>query len=199
MEIEDIQDVWAQMSTELEHQKKLTNTIIIKMTQEKFKNKFKILTRFETIGAIVCFVFVVVILINFNKLDTWYHAISGILAIGLLATLPTLVLKSLFKIQNLNITTGDYKTNLVTYIKEKNKLLKLQRIGIGLSFVMFFLILIINPKIASNKDIFLSDFDLGNLLGLLVALPFIVLMSLWGYRSYKRITSSAASILKELE
>ena len=41
MELEEMQTVWSQMSDQLEQQQKLTDKIIIDMTQQKFKNRFK--------------------------------------------------------------------------------------------------------------------------------------------------------------
>ena len=67
-----MQQTWKEMSLELEKQKKLTTTIILKMTQEKYKNKFGTITIIESIGAVICFIAAIYILINFAKLDTWF-------------------------------------------------------------------------------------------------------------------------------
>src|SRR6056297_2570482 len=133
MELEELQATWSEMSQELEKQKKLTNEIILKMTQDRYRKKFSKLRNLETVGAMICYLWVVFFLFNFGKLDTWYLQICGVLTIAFLIILPTLVLKSLKKIQNLDILNGSYKKNLVIYIKEKNKLLKIQQMGIYLS------------------------------------------------------------------
>ena len=55
MELEELQSAWTQMSDELNHQKKLTNQIILDMTKQKYQNKFSTITKYETLGAVVCF------------------------------------------------------------------------------------------------------------------------------------------------
>ena len=56
MEIEELQSVWSEMSAQLEKQKKLTNELIMEMTQNRYSTKFDKLTFYETIGAVISFV-----------------------------------------------------------------------------------------------------------------------------------------------
>ncbi len=199
MELEELQTAWVQMSQELENQKKLTNEIILKMTQEKYQKKFSKLRNLETVGALICYLWVVYFLFNFGKLDTWYLQLCGILSIGFLIALPTLVLKSLKRIQDLDIVNGSYKKNLVIYTKEKNKLLKIQKTGIYLSYLVLFILVPVSTKIISNKNIFLTDLKPLQGVALVVALVFTFFFTRWGYRSYKKITNSAEDILRDLE
>ena len=81
MEIEELQATWTQMSEELEKQKKLTKEIILKMTQERFTNKFRKVSFYESLGAIICFGAAIYILINFTKLNGWLEISCGILTL----------------------------------------------------------------------------------------------------------------------
>ncbi|MFX0556988.1 hypothetical protein ACOCEA_09320 [Maribacter sp. CXY002] len=199
MEIEELQKAWEHMSHELEHQKKLTDEIIMKMTKDKFKSKFRKLATYESIGAAICYGVSVLVLFNFNKLDTWYLMVCGIVTIAFLTILPTLVLGALREIQNVDISNGTYKENLVTYSKAKNKLLKLQQIGIGLNFLVMFLVVPVTTKILSNKNVFLIKMEPVQWIAIFVALIFMFIISRWGYKSYLKITNSAAQILKDFE
>ncbi|MDC6388510.1 hypothetical protein PP182_07440 [Maribacter sp. PR1] len=199
MELEELRATWSEMSQELEKQKKLTNEIILKMTQDRYRKKFSKLRNLETVGAMICYLWVVFFLFNFGKLDTWYLQICGVLTIGFLIILPTLVLKSLKKIQNLDILNGSYKKNLVIYIKEKNRLLKLQQMGIYLSYLLLFILVPVSTKIISNKNIFLTSFKPLQVIALVVALIFMFFFTRWGYKSYKKITNSAEDILRDLD
>ena len=78
MELEEIQATWAQMGRELEKQKRLTNEIIVQMTQQRYSGRFDRISTYETIGAALCFAVVVLILANFGKLDTWYLKACGV-------------------------------------------------------------------------------------------------------------------------
>lgn len=197
--MDELQANWSAMSQELEKQKKLTNDIIMKMTKDSYQKKFSKLRSIETVGAIICYVMAGMTLFNFGKLDTWYLQLCGICTIGFLLILPTLVLTSLKKIQNLDILNGSYKENLVIYVKEKNRLLKLQQIGIYISYLMLFFLIPVSTKIISDKNVFLSNFNPLQGIALIVALVFMFFFTRWGYRSYKKITNSAEEILEDLE
>lgn len=199
MEIEELQALWSEMSDQLEQQKKLTNEIIMNMTQERYTNKFKTLSNYERLGAVICFGIGIHILMNFGKLDTWYLQVCGIFTLAVLFILPILVLNSLKKIRNLNITNTSYKETLINYSKAKQNLLKLQQFGIFLSFILMFAISGVFAKIWSNKDFFMVERNIWANLSILFAVLFVIVCSYWGYRSYRHITSSAENILKELE
>lgn len=199
MELEEIQATWSILTKELEKQKKLTNEIILNMTQEKYKNKFNKISNYETVGAIICYAIVLLVLIYFKKLDTWYLQLCGVLTAGFLIVLPTLVLRSLKNIKNLNIIGGSYKDNLIAFTKEKNRLLKLQQVGIALSFLLMFIIVPVTSKIISDKNVFLTEIKPVQGLALVVALIFMAIVASWGYRSYKKVTQSAENLLRDLE
>ncbi len=199
MEWEELQATWAQLGQELEEQKKLTKEIIMKMTQEKFTNKFRTLTQIETVGAIICYAAAIGVLVNFNELNTWYLALCGILTLAFITILPTMVLRALAKIRNLNIIQGTFKDNLRTYTKAKNHLLRLQRTGIMASFVSLFICLPVAAKLLSNKNIFEIGLKPTAWIGLGVVVILMFFFSRWGYRGYKKVTSAAENLLRDLE
>ena len=199
MEIEELQAAWVQMSNELEQQKKLTNDIILNMTKQKYQNKFILVTKYETIGALVCFIISIFIVINFNKLDTWYLQICGALTLSFLIILPLMVLKTLKKIKNIDISKGSYKENLSLYLKTKNRLLKLQQIGIGIGFVGLLFIVPVTSKIISNKDVFLISFNKEQYIVFTITLVIFAFFCKWAYSGYRKITQSAQEVIKDLE
>lgn len=197
MELQELQTLWSQMSQELADQKKLTNDIIMKMTQEKYVNKFGKIVIYESIGAIICFAAALYVLVNFGKLEIWYLQLCGIFTLLFLIILPILTLKSLRRIKQINVAESSFKDTIVQFTKAKNQLLLLQRVGIYLSFLLMFTTLPVASKLLKNKDLFLET-------GIwYVYLPimgiFLFFFTRWGYGCYKNITSSAESILSELE
>jgi hypothetical protein len=199
MDLEEIKTIWSEMSDQLEQQKKLTNEIILKMTQERYSNKFQKVTIYESIGALICFVAAVFIIVNFGKLDTWYLAVCGIITLGFMLILPVLVLRSLSQLKNLNITENNYGDTIVKYERAKRNLLMQQQFGIYGGFVVFFTSLAVFSKIFSDEDLFLAQQDSWLYIFTLVILVLLFFFSRWGYKCYKSITSSAENILKELE
>ncbi len=199
MDIEEMQALWSEMSDQLEEQKKLTNEIIMNMTQERYTNKFRTLSNYEKVGAVICFGIGVYILVNFGKLDTWYLQACGILTLTFLFGLPILVLRALNRIKRLNITDKSYKDTLVSYTKAKTNLLRLQQVGIIASFLIMFATSAIFSKIWSNKDFFMMERNIGSYVAIGIAIVFVILVYKWGYGHYKRITGSAEDLLKEIE
>jgi len=199
MELQEMQQVWQEMSLELDKQKKLTNDIIMKMTQEKYSNRFKTISVYETLGAVICYVMAMYILSNFSKLDTWYLQFCGIFTLLYLTTLPILVLRSLKRIQHLDISHKNYKETLYAYTKEKKNLLLLQKVAVVGSFLVMFSSLPVFSKLIAKKDFFAITFGPSFYISSLVVLLFLFFFARWGYRSYLKITNSAENILKELE
>lgn len=199
MEIEELQSAWVQMSQELSQQKKLTNKIILDMTKQKYQNKFTMLTKYETIGAFICFVIAFFVLLNFGKLDTWYLKVCGVLTLSFLLILPVMVLSTLKKIKNIDITNGSYKENLKVYLKTKNRLLKLQQVGMAIGFIGLLFIVPVTSKIISDKNVFLTNLKVEQYIIFAITLVVLAFFCKWAYKGYQKITQSAQDLIKDLE
>ena len=55
MEFEEMKFLWEEMSGKIEQQKKLTDSLIIKMTKSDYKNKLMKIFIPEMIGSLICF------------------------------------------------------------------------------------------------------------------------------------------------
>jgi len=199
MDIEELQSAWTQMSNELNHQKKLTNQIILDMTKQKYQNKFTTITKYETLGAIICFAIAFFVLINFKKLDTWYLQVCGILSLSFLIVLPAIVLTTLKRIKNIDILNGSYKDNLKLYLKTKNRLLRLQQIGIAVGFIGLVFIVPVTSKIISNKNVFLTSLKTEQYIIFAITIVAMVFFCKWAYNGYLKVTRSAQELLQDLE
>ncbi|WP_405396938.1 hypothetical protein [Maribacter sp. Asnod2-G09] len=199
MKLEELQSAWTQMSDELNHQKKLTNQIILDMTKQKYQNKFSTITKYETLGAVVCFAIALFVLLNFGKLDTWYLQVCGVLTLSFLIVLPTMVLTTLKRIKNIDILNGSYKENLKFYLKTKNRLLRLQQIGIAVGFIGLLFIVPVTSKIISNKNVFLTNLKTEQYVVFAVTLIVMVFFCRWAYKGYLKVTQSAQELIQELE
>ncbi|MDP2528070.1 hypothetical protein [Maribacter dokdonensis] len=199
MELEELQSAWTKMSDELDQQKKLTNKIILDMTKQKYQNKFTTITKYESLGALVCFAIALFVIFNFNKLDTWYLQACGAFTLLFLIVLPVSVLSTLKKIKNIDILNGSYKENLKVYVHTKNRLLRLQQIGIVVGFIGLFFIVPVTSKIISNKNVFLNSLKTEQIITLTIILVAMAFFCNWAYKGYKKITRSAQELLQDLE
>lgn len=199
MEFEEMKSLWTDMSQEVDRQKILTDKLITDMTQERYTNKFSKIFLYESLGAVICFATAIFLLINIQKLDTWYLLTCGIICLSLLLLLPIMSLRSLNTARSLNISGKSFKDTLIDFYRSKKKVLFTQRLSMYLSVVFAIAILPVFSKIINNKDLFAPEHR-GNLwIFIPILLFFLFVFSAWVYRSYKKVTTSAESILKELD
>lgn len=198
MELEEMQTTWSQMSDQLENQKKLTNKLIMEMTKERYKNKIDVLSKYEGIGAIICFIMAILLISRFSELNTWYLTVSGIFTVCYLIVLPLIVLRSIRSMKSIDLTNNNYKETLIAYTQKKKQFLLTQKVGIYLNFILLVVSLPVIIKVFKGKDIFITNINLIYWYIPVMAV-FLILFSIWGYGKYKNVTSSASHILEELE
>ncbi len=199
MEIEEIKTLWSDLSDQLEQQKKLTNEIIMNMTQEKYSNKFRTLISYETAGALICLLTFLFIMFHFNKLETWYLKLCGLITIAFLFLLPLFTLRYLGQIRRFNIIDKSYTEALLGFEKAKKRLLRLQEFGVYASFVIMFTSSAVFAKIFGGKDFFMIEMTPIRYLVFGFTILFVFIFSRWGLKAYKKVTSSAENVLHDLE
>lgn len=198
MTLEEMQTVWSEMTQKIEKQERLTDTLIMEMTQQKINTKIGSINRYESGGAIICYIAAFILVLHLGKLDTWYLQVSGIIVLAYLLVIPTMVLWSVKQMKLIDLAKNSLKQSFVDFSKRRNNFLLLQRIGIGMNFVLMVLILPVFGKIVNDKDLFIDDSNRW-FWYILIMVLFLVPFSIWGYRSYKRMTLSVETLLKDLE
>ena len=198
MTLDEMQTVWSEMTTKIEQQEHLTNQLIMEMTQTKFRNKIGTINKYESGGAIICFIAALLLILNIDKLDTWYLMACGIFVILYLIFIPMLVLRSIINMKQINIVANTYKQSLMDFAKRRKHFLLMQRIAIFSNIILTILILPVFSKISKGKDLFM---DGGNVWYwyLPLMLVFLVPFSRWGYTTYKKMTASAEQLIKDLQ
>lgn len=197
MELEEMKIAWNKMDKELQEQKLLTDNLIIDMTKERYYNRFSQINTYETIATAICFGAAVYIILNINKLDTWYFLASGIFTAILLISLPILSLGLLKKLRSIDIKNNTYKESLIQFATRKEKFLLFQKMTFYLNLGLILVILPLAAKLLNDKNIF-GDLKLW-IWYLPVLLIFMIFFSRWVYNGYKQITDNAGKILDEME
>ncbi len=199
MELEEMQTLWTQMNSQLESQKKLTNKLIMEMTQQKFRNRFYTLSLFETAGAVICFVFALIILINLDKMNTWYLMVCSLITLLFLIVLPALSLRAIHGMRSLNLSKGNYKETMIEFAKKRKNMLLIQKAAVMLSVVMMWVTIPVFSMIMNNKDFFKIDHDPWLWVFTGAVTIGVILFSRYGYRGYQKVTASAENVLRDLE
>ncbi|TFG76411.1 MAG: hypothetical protein E4H26_04580 [Flavobacteriales bacterium] len=159
MELEDIQATWAQMSDQLEKQKRLTNDIIMKMAQQEYKNRFDKILGYETLGALVTYVAAALILFKFKELDTLPLQICGVLTLIIMVVLPFYSLKYLRELKNTDLADKNYKETITVFTKRKQRYNRLLKLSVYLGFVLMLFIIPVTNKLFNGKDVFAAPIE----------------------------------------
>ncbi|GAA4271639.1 hypothetical protein U6A24_13720 [Aquimarina gracilis] len=200
MELEEMQEFWAQMSNKIEKQKKLTDKMIIMMTQEKYHRKLNKIAYPETIGAVMCYAVALLILINIGKLDNWYSLLCGVLCLLVLIVLPVLSLGMIHRIKNIDIAGNSYKDTLLEYAKRKRRFQKSMKWSYYLGFVLMFAIMPVTTKIIKGKDLFEGTKSIWPFaVAIPLAILFFVYFSKWAIKCYNNNINSAENLIKDIE
>jgi len=196
MEFEEMKSLWGEMSGKIEQQKKLTDSLIIKMTKADYKNKIMNILIPELIGVLVCFAAALYILFSFQKLDRWYLIVCGIVSVLILLLLPVLSFNAVHKIRSVNILANNYKQSLLEYSKGKRQFVFVQKLSFYLGAVLFLTVLPVMGQLIAGKDLFIES---RLWLWYAIGYAFFYGFSKWVFRKYTRSAAEAEEILKELE
>ncbi len=203
MELEEMKLLWEEMSRKVEKQQVLTDKIIMEMTKQQYRNRFSKIISYEGVGSIICCVVAVFVLFNFRKLDTWYLQALGAFCVSYFFLMPFFIMRSLFRIRGLRIAEGNYRDNIARFARRKRDVIHLQRIALVFNFLLFLAIIPVSDKLLNDNDLFVKAYETGDALFIGATIVFativMLLISRWGYRSYKRVTASAENLLKDLE
>ena len=197
MELEEMKGLWENMSEELERQKLLTDKMVVEMTRQKYRGKLSQISLPETVGTVICFAMAAYALFNFEKLDTWYLALCGIISVAFCIVLPVLSLRSIDRMKQINLEQNSYRETLIQYAKEKDRFVRVQKAGYYLGFVFSLAVLPVAGKLMRDKDLIL-DAKLW-IWYIPLALIFHFLFSKWVWKHYSSAAKGARNLLDELK
>jgi hypothetical protein len=196
MELEQMKNLWQEMSAEIEKQKKLTDSIIIKMTQSDYRNKINKILIPEAIGGTGGFAVTLFILLNLEKLNNWYLLACGIISAVILFAMPILSIYKVNKIRSINISGSDFKQILEKYSKGKLQFIFVQKLNFLLGAILLITILPVTCQIMDGVDVFTKN-DVW--LWYAIGFPFFYGFARWVFKHYVKTASDAENILRELQ
>jgi hypothetical protein len=196
MELEEMKSLWGEMSLEMEKQKKLTGTLILKMIRLNYRNKINKILIPETIGALACLAAILYIAAGMHNLNTWYLQACGIISVFLLCLLPMISIRAIQRVRSVHVSENNYAQSLAEYAKAKIKFLYVQRLSLYLCALLLVVILPVMGALAGGKDLFMTK---SLWFSYALMFPSFYAFSRWVFKSYAKTTDEAENILKELE
>lgn len=193
-----MQAAWSQMSNQLEEQKKLTNEIILKMTQQHYRNQWNKIAISEKIGTVICYGAAIALLFNFSKLDSLPLQISGVFVLLVLFILPIISLRTVRAMKQIDLIGNTYKQTMEAYVKNKRNFINFQKFNVGLSFIFMFAIMPVFSKLFNGKDFF-ETFNLKMLYAIPFSILFYILTIKYVMRYYKGVIKQSEAIMEEIK
>jgi hypothetical protein len=197
MELDELKNTWDNATNPAEQQQHLTPKMIEHMTQKKYHSKIKKIAYPEIIGVMICLISALFIGINFNKLDTAFLQVAGIMSILLLVTLSIFSLLSLRQLNIPEDVNRPYAATLKIFATQKLQFFKLQKMNAILSYLLLVSILILMSKfyngraISEIKYFWIYSFSFGYL--------FLLFYSKWVAKYYKKTLQQTEELLQDLQ
>ncbi|MBP6025142.1 hypothetical protein [Ferruginibacter sp.] len=197
MELDELKSSWETLSRKMEKQQQLNAKLIEQMTNQNYKHRLNNIARPEFIGSIICFIFAIALVYNFNTLNTLLLQICGGFSILFLILLPLLSLRSIRGLQTINMTLSTYKNTLKEFAIQKIRFQKIQKLNVFLSFIFIISFAPVSVKLIAGKDIS------QNITLWLTVLPANVIVlffvSRWVLKHYNNTLKKAEELLTEIE
>lgn len=197
MELEEMQAAWTHMSDQLETQKKLTDDIIMKMTQERFSKQWNTIGAAEKVGTVISFSAAIALLFHFDKLDTPLLQICGVLCLVILIVAPVLSLRSIHGLQSVSLS-DPYSKMMESYAKAKKRFVNFQKMNMILSFFFMLLTIPVSGKLLNGENLF-ETLDTKLLYALPFCFLFFFLLIRYVTKCYRSVLKKSEDILKEVE
>lgn len=196
MQLEEMKIAWENMSESIRKQEKLTDSLIIKMTELNYRYKTRHVTIPETVGSLGCIIMAVYIAINFAELHSWYLQACGVIALVTLVLLPVISFKSIQAISPVHISRNNYKQSLIEYSEGKKRFVAFQKINFYLGAILLVVILPVTGQLIAGKDVFKQNWIW---LWYSTSFIFFYILANWIFKKYVKTIDGAQAILKDLE
>ena len=197
MELDDLKNDWESATYQANKQNILTSKTITEITQKKYQSKIKKIKYSEFIGGIICLLGLSFIGINFNKLDTIFLQIVGLIAILLLIIIPTLSFLSLKQLNSVDNFDKPHIETIKQFANQKLQFIKYQKINALLNYLLLVTIIILLPKFFYGKDITFNK--LFWVFAFSIGYIFLIFFSKWVKKFYDTMLKKAEELLKEVE
>lgn len=196
MELEELKKLWEGTSDKLKQQEQLTKNLLEEVTEHKYHSKLHKIKTSELIGAIICYLGALYLILNFQKIAPLTEQIFALIAILLLVSLPVISLMRLKAMQQVPVSSKTYIETLSGFKKSRIQFIKFQRLTVSLGL---FLLVIAIPVLAAIKGIDLSETEHFWTLTFPIGIIAFVGFAFWVLRSYTKTLKAAEQMLSEIK
>jgi len=196
MELEEMKKMWQEVSLKLEAQERISEQMILEITQQKVKSKIRQISLPESVGALVCFLMAAYLLFQFQSLDTWYFKLMGGFALIMCTLLPVLALKALDGMSETNMSLSTFAESLSAYASSKKRFVQIQKSSYYLGFIFSLIALPLAAKLMRGINFFETP---SMWIWIPVMLAFHFFFSKYLKRKYGKALKEAEALIREID
>lgn len=183
MELEELEDIWGNMSEKLDQKIILSDELADNVKTKKFRQQRQIFWKSQIGGFILAYILLFVVILYFNSLQTWIEKTAALIWAVYLALMPLYTLWSVRGLKDIDIFKSTYQYNLYLFLKSKKRVIQAQTFSLLFNPVLFFTAVIVIAKLFLNVNAYVL---INNPVAIGV-MGITLVISLWGtYRIYKK-------------
>jgi len=197
MDLDEMKLAWSDMSVQLEQQKKLTDEVIFKMTQEKSSSRLGRIIMAETSGVFISIAALFYVLANFYKFDNWLEITGGIGTLAILLLGIVFGLRIISQANRIDLTKHDLKTTLSLFKAFKSSLGFYKRLSIITNIIGPLFVFPAAFALFTDKD--LLENPSAAITGLIAAMVIVPVVLYFIIKFYKKNIGAVSTAFKDLE
>ena len=196
MELDDLKETWDATNMHVHQNQNVHPEMLEKRIALRYRKKMKKIIVPEMAGGLVCVGAAVFIGCSFNNLDSYVLQGAGILSILLLLLLPIISTRSTWQLGSVHNANRPFAETLRIFAMQKIRFVKLQKLNVTLSYLLFVCIIVLSSKLFSGKA--LSDNMYFWLFSFTIGYVFLLFYSKWVEQHYRKTLQQAEELLREL-
>lgn len=197
MELEEMKNIWNDLSQQTAKQMSLTDQNILKITQVKYKKQASLFRIWETVGLLLAYAIVGAILYTINELDAWYLDACAVIMIIYLLAMPLYTFTVVRKMKKIDLAKFSYKEVLDQFYSAKKGLRLAEMVSFIASPLLFVASLAILLKIFTGKDLFMLSLQLPIIVFIAIVFTGVILFNNWAFKKRRKHLRSVEELLEE--
>jgi hypothetical protein len=197
MELDEMKNLWEDLSGKVESQQKLNKEQLLEMTKKSYQNSLGKIYLPEILGSIICFLYAGFFIFQIGKLEFPVNQILAVFNTAAMIVLPVISLVTLYRLNRLVLKEDTPAHLLKRFMAHKTFFWKFQRLNLILSGVFAITILPPLAELVGKVDLIMeSKFWM---VYVPIGLIFIYIFGRWAFRKYDKALLDTQQLIEGID
>jgi hypothetical protein len=197
MELDEMKNLWEDLSGKVESQQKLNKEQLLEMTKKSYQNSLGKIYLPEILGSIICFFYAGFFIFQIGKLEFPVNQILAVFNTAAMIVLPVISLVTLYRLNRLVLKEDTPAHLLKRFMAHKTFFWKFQRLNLILSGVFAITILPPLAELVGKVDLIMeSKFWM---VYVPIGLIFIYIFGRWAFRKYDKALLDTQQLIEGID